>query len=216
MNETTLITLDDILQKYLSKDALRENLQSVHVDGDCAYACNGHIGIEVPLSLISREYTPVDGYPNLKALLDDSTEVIAWVDANEMRTAIEARGMRPVYADKDCTKCYGEGEIVCDECGYGHKCKTCGGKGYIENRKVIGQEVDVPSDVYARLLGAYFNPNYLLVLCDTADTVDGVIRVTRLANAEEWIAMAFRIGAMRGVIMPTLANDLEDFIEIPT
>src|SRR3990167_1645230 len=144
---TETLTLDDILQKYVSKDALRESLQSVHVIGDYAYATNGHVGIEVPLSLLSRKYAPVDGYPNLKALLDDSTEVIARVDSAKMRAAIEARGMRPVYASADCSKCYGDGRIVCDECGYGHKCKACGGKGYVESKKAVGQEVDVADGV---------------------------------------------------------------------
>lgn len=142
------ISLDEILLTFCAEEgSMRPAMEKPTLIDNYVYATNGHYAIKINKSLLSGEYTHVEGYPNITGVWSDakrkSTTGIFFFDP-PIKLDVP---LVDIFEAEVCPGCKGDGFTIeeCFECGneYEKDCRRCKGKGTIGGTKVIGQKMDV-------------------------------------------------------------------------
>ena len=147
-------TYDSIIPQFISYDELRPALTKPHLDGDNVVATNGHILIIIPVTKLSNQYHPSEGYPGYKSILPR----ISSLYLSPKRILVEAAReyLQEIPKVPTVVEC-----VSCD--GFG--CKKCADKGEI----VIPNKYQYDWVHHKIKIGeSYFNPNYIEVILNVA------------------------------------------------
>lgn len=205
---------DELLDRFKSKDELREPMMQAHLDGDIVVATDGHVLITVPMSKLKRTYAPVPQYPNWKSILPSSSLPLEeWVTIKTAELRDKYNQIPMVDVTEDCETCDGHGEIMTLDYDT-RECPTCKGIGECKATPPQ-QEKDMCWSV--KINQTHFMPHVLerlLVAADVANATEivfDVFGVTTLARTM-FDDVAVLIMPMRyDATSPTCKGDIEVF-----
>ena len=105
-----------------------------------------------------------------------------------------------IETETECKECDGEGDVICDCCGFEHICEKCDGEGYIHTSESTGKLIpDVLSVI--RIGNSTFSVKKLLKLIEIAKELSQE-SITLIYQKSPRNASFFKIGEATLVLMP--------------
>lgn len=153
-NTTTKLSLDEVLNEFLSTDNLKPDLQKPHLKDGFVYGSNGHIAIKIPEARLFTRYLPGGKYPDVERVLNQPLlpESIILVK-DQIREVLNQLPLHNKYAP--CALC-DEGSLECN-LGHVHDCNACDGLG--NSTVIVGKEYSYLDLI--KIGNAHYNPNYI-------------------------------------------------------
>lgn len=154
---TKEITLDGILNEFLSTDNLKPALKKPCLIDGYVYGTDGHVLIKIPESLLFTKHSTFKEFPNVERvinppLLDEKLTI----GVDQIRRMLDIIPLQDKFAP--CSEC-DEGNIECN-LGHSHDCQRCDGLG--NSTTVIGKEYSHLD--LMKIDKAHYNPNFILLL----------------------------------------------------
>lgn len=206
---------DFILPFFIASDNLRPAMNFVHLhENGFVYATNAHILIKVPVSNCVLKYHSVDRFPNAEAMFHKfHFENTAIIKTDQLIETLSAyKWSRQKQVDK-CTKCDGEGAILCDHCNHDHECETCKGDGEIV-KGFADCQLLITDDNYAvvKIMNKLFKADFIHILAICAKMI-GVDEIQFSYNDENYDPHVFTVGDAQILIMPRQSGGADDFMK---
>ena len=205
MTETK--TLDELFATFAEQRSNDRKLplDHMHRDGQFVYACNGHVGFEIPADMLEGQYGKVPAYPNVRGLMSDNDDGTRYLLEN-IRIALAKWQEEPVYETKDCAHCNATGQEYCACCERYSDCEVCEGDGVLQTENVVGFVMNAGPFEHVKIGRGYFDPTYVHRIGKVVEAL-GELGILVTAPSDGKSIMGFRIGRVRGVLMPMFLND---------
>lgn len=139
--------MKEILDLFTTKDELRKSMLAPSlISEDEIGATDGHALVIVKDNVLAKEYTFIEGFPDLKRVIpkENRNDIIT---IEQLETAFSKCRQVDETITKDlgeCSKCDGRG--FCDHCDM--ECEKCNGEGRIITIESTGKQIPYELDTF--------------------------------------------------------------------
>lgn len=173
---------------------------------DKVYATNSYIMLIVPKA-------KTDGIPPLEGYEHDPYEIIKVVpEEHESVLKLSIQQVRDLLKKAPqieevipptmvCPDCDGEGEVMCDYCGYEHECKRCDGSGYLDRPHKTGKMIPDPS-TKIKIGSNIFAPKLVDLMLNVMSVLG--FETAELIYDRQTKGALFSFGDCRFILMPKI------------
>ncbi len=195
---------DYCLLQFTTEDEYRPYLRNVHLHTNgYLYATNLHSVIKTKAENCEKTYQPVEGFPDAEGVFSNHVSV----KQETFDTDLLLHNLLQVQVHfrvkkMNCTKCKGEGTMVCDHCDSEYDCKKCKGTGKEDNPNY---EMTFAGLHEVTFFEKRYNSHLLELVFRTAK-FSGTKKI-KVSNAEGTKGTVFTVGIFDILLMPKFVRE---------
>jgi hypothetical protein len=176
------------------------------------YATDGHVLIFMPSEICQLDYRDQDK-PACKGVIPIEGESVP-INISLLEAEINAKTPLVdefLIKERECSNCYGEGEVECDM-GHDHDCPDCDGSGIIEGKNPTGNKVKDEKSILT-IFGSFFSYIQIERLINASKELNEPV-IYKIAGEGQRVFL-FKVGECKILICPCVSSlEYEINIEI--